>query len=377
MTNQDQSDAPSCQIQGSLRRNCSSLPLPHLWRFLFKGALLLPPPLRRNLYQTIYRQTWKFASEQFFDATRLYDWERWQHKFRDQISNERDLNHCINEMLASLNDPYTRLLGREEVKLRQASHLLPPVSSRLLESGIGYLQLKHFQATSMAEQVTEHLTKLWQAKSLILDLRNNPGGSLMEAVEVASLFLREGKIVSLKVRSGGSTASPHYINCAYSLTPYYLSMETTCNCQPSPQRTSVANRKRYMANNRPLIVLADHDSASSAELLIGALKDNGAATILGSRSYGKGVGQDLLPLWNDSQLRLTTFQFYTPTGLWPGDGSGAANQGIVPDITVESSLESGDSNDKQLQAAIKKLNRSSDSYIDAAVAALGRTLRRR
>lgn len=132
-----------------------------------------------------------------------------------------------------------------------------------------------------------------------------------------------------------------------------------------------------MANNRPLIVLADHDSASSAELLIGALKDNGAATILGSRSYGKGVGQDLLPLWNDSQLRLTTFQFYTPSGLWPGDGSGAANQGIVPDITVESSLESGDSNDKQLQAAIKKLNRSSDSYIDAAVAALGRTLRRR
>lgn len=380
MIEQDQTDAPSCLFQDSLRRNYSPFSFPRLWNLLFKGALLLPLLLRRSLYQILYRQAWEFASEQFFDATRQTNWEQWQHKFRGQISNEKDLNDRIGDMLASLNDPYTRLHGREEVKLRKARHFLPAVQSRLLESGIGYLQLKHFQATTttttgIADQVTQHLTKLWQAKALILDLRQNPGGSLMEAVEVASVFLREGKIVSMNVRSGGSTPSPHYINCSYSLTPTHLSMETTCNCQPSAQRTSLTNRKRYMANNRPVVVLADHDSASSAELLIGALKDNGAATILGTRSYGKGIGQDLLTLWNDAQLRLSTFQFFTPAGLCPGDGSGAANQGIIPDITVESNLEPGDFNDKQLQAAVSRLNRSSDRYIDAAVASLSRTLR--
>ncbi len=384
MIDQDQTDAPSCLVQDSLRRNYSPFSFPRLWSFLFKGALLLPLLLRRSLYQILYRQAWEFASEQFFDATRQTNWEQWQDKFRGQISNERDLTDRIGDMLASLNDPYTRLHGRQEVKLRQASHFIPAVQSRLLESGIGYLKLKHFQATTtatttgIADQVTEHLTKLWQAKALILDLRQNPGGSLMEAVEVASLFLKEGKIVSMKVRSGGSSASPHFINCSYSLTPTHLSMETTCNCQPSPQRISIASRKRYMANNRPVVVLADHDSASSAELVIGALKDNGAATILGTRSYGKGIGQDLLSLWNDAQLRLTTFQFYTPAGLWPGDGSGAANQGISPDITVEASTADPDNNnDKQLQAAINRLNRSSDHYIDAAVASLSRTLRGR
>ena len=88
MIDQDQTDAPSCLVHGSLRSDSSPLAFSRLWNFLFKGALLLPRLLRRSLYQILYRQAYEFAAEQFFDVTELANWSQWQHKFRGQISDE-------------------------------------------------------------------------------------------------------------------------------------------------------------------------------------------------------------------------------------------------------------------------------------------------
>lgn len=370
----NQTQSPGCREEDGLWRWTS--PVPRLWSTLLSAACHLPLPVRKLVYENLYEQACDIASQHFFDVTRLKtdDWRKRHGKLRRPISCEAELNQSISLMLDSLNDPHTRLIEREQTKKNGTSYP-EAVQSSLLDGSIGYLRLRHFQTEALANRVAAHLHRLRQARALILDLRHNPGGSLMEAVDVAALFLKDGKIVSLKVRSGGSSEKPHYINCTYALTPQLRKTETSCSCNPGAPRVTYEKREQYMADNRPLIVLVDHETASSAELLTGALKDNGAAIVLGSQSYGKGVGQDLLPLWNGTQIRLTTFQFRTPGGFWPGDGTGATNQGIVADITVQDTGgEAGGCDDKQLQAAIARLNRGSDHYVDAALVALGRTL---
>ncbi|PKN11940.1 MAG: peptidase S41 [Deltaproteobacteria bacterium HGW-Deltaproteobacteria-4] len=175
------------------------------------------------------------------------------------------------------------------------------VHSRSLEPGYGYLRIAQFQATTAAE-VARELTQLHQESpaglnGLILDLRNNSGGLLDQAVNVANFFLEKGLIVYTEGREPGSQLQ--YSAQQRGTEPYY-----------------------------PLIILINNGSASAAEIVAGALQDHGRALLLGTKSFGKGSVQTILPLRDDYGLRLTTARYFTPLG------TSIQALGITPDIVV-------------------------------------------
>jgi len=175
------------------------------------------------------------------------------------------------------------------------------VKSKTLDDSIGYVKLTQFQQRT-SEDLENALDTLEKDKinSLILDLRNNPGGLLNSAVDVSSQFLPEGKlVVSIKSRTGEQQDFP----------------------------TSSTKNIDY-----PMIVLVNEGSASASEIVAGALQDWGRAVILGTQTFGKGSVQTVIPLSDGSALRLTTARYYTPKGR------SIQTTGITPDIVVKSEV---------------------------------------
>ncbi|MBK5102006.1 MAG: S41 family peptidase, partial [Desulfobacteraceae bacterium] len=162
---------------------------------------------------------------------------------------------------------------------------LKSVRHHLLTPEIGYVRISNFQSKT-AKDLSSVLKKLENGrrlKGLILDLRNNPGGLLSQAIEVSDLFIDSGVIVSTKGRA-------------------------------SSQNIEATAHKNSKERNYPLVILVNAGSASAAEIVAGALQDNKRALILGTRSFGKGSVQTILPLSDGSGLRLTTARYYTPSG---------------------------------------------------------------
>jgi carboxyl-terminal processing protease len=213
--------------------------------------------------------------------------------------------------------------------LTRANVIVPVAASRLLTyhgTKIGYVELSQFAQGAGAE-VRAQVQKLLHggAKALILDLRDNGGGLVEEAVNTASIFIASGTIVSTR----GRAVTPQ----VYMATGNAIS-------------TSI-----------PLVVLVNRDTASAAEIVTGALKDHGRATVVGTRTYGKGVFQEIMQLRNGGALDFTVGEYFTPNGTnlgAPGvrDGRNVARgPGIKPQVYVAE--KPGSHVDTQLQAAEK------------------------
>ncbi|KNC69133.1 S41 family peptidase [Pseudoalteromonas ardens] len=191
------------------------------------------------------------------------------------------------------NTEVTLALRRQEITLRS-------VSSQLLPGGIGYVLLSSFNNHSYHD-IARHISMLNShlgapLKGLIIDLRDNPGGTLNSAVAISDLFLQSGTIVSTRGR-------------------FY----------DANQRFFAAQGD--ILNGAPMLVLINEQSASAAEILAGALQDNSRALILGNRSYGKGSVQSLIPIGNGTTaLKLTTARYFTPSG------QSIEGTGIQPDV---------------------------------------------
>jgi carboxyl-terminal processing protease len=200
----------------------------------------------------------------------------------------------------------------EDVSLTRAKIDLKTVESQLLDGRIGYVKVRGFHETTLQE-VEKALNRLTQQKmeGLVIDLRNNPGGLLSQSVKVCNLFVDEGLIV--------------------------VSTEGRVRNQNS----------RFMANGGgqyrqyPMIVLINAGSASGSEIVAGALQDLQKATIIGTKSYGKGSVQTIFPLQDGSGLRLTTAHYFTP------GGRNIDHVGIVPDLE----LSNEGKEDRQLDMA--------------------------
>lgn len=176
------------------------------------------------------------------------------------------------------------------------------VKSKVIEAGIGYIQISQFQEHT-ARDLSKSISKLLNASihSLILDLRNNPGGLLNSAVKVSEQFLESGQIiVSIKSRDGN-------------------------------QDEYTASKSSHLSGI-PIIVLVNEGSASASEIVSGALQDWRRAVIVGMHTFGKGSVQTILPLSDGSALRLTTAKYYTPKGR------SIQNKGIKPDIIVKQEI---------------------------------------
>ena len=197
------------------------------------------------------------------------------------------------------------------------------VKADILEKNIGYLRLTSFNENSgkQIEREIKKLEKNKDVKSYILDLRNNPGGLLSQAIKISDFFLDNGEIVSTKSR------------------------------KPSENRKWFA-KKGDLTNGKVLIVLINYGSASASEIVAGALKDHKRAILLGENSYGKGSVQSIIPLKNEGAIRLTVAKYYLPSG------KSISEVGVSPDIEIDEKNDDfriKTETDNQLEYAIKLL----------------------
>ena len=197
------------------------------------------------------------------------------------------------------------------------------VKSKIIDENVGYIRLTSFNENS-SKQIKDKIKNFKKNKinKYVLDLRNNPGGLLSQAVKISDFFLNNGEIVSTKSRK-------------------------------SSENRKYFARKGDIINGETLIVLINYGSASASEIVAGALKEHKRAIVIGENSYGKGSVQSIIPLKNKGAIRLTISKYYLPSG------KSISGTGIVPDIEV---LESSDDfrintkTDNQLDFAIKLLN---------------------
>ena len=220
-----------------------------------------------------------------------------------------NLADAVRRMRGGKNSKLTLSLWREggktfDVTLKREEIKIKSVRSEALPQGIGYVRLISFQ-----ENTTDELEKALQAlkasgdlKGLIIDLRNNPGGLLEQAIDVSNLFLKQGTIVSTRGRKG-----PIELRTANGEAPY---------------------------SEVPILVLLNKGSASASEIVAGALQDNKRAKVLGTPSFGKGSVQTVIDLGEDTGVKLTIARYFTPSGK-SIDGTG-----IAPDFVVKGEMPS-------------------------------------
>ena len=338
----------------------------------------------------IYHHAWDLVRENYYDPTfNGIDWYDYEHKFDNQIENANDAYRAIKKMLESLKDPYTRFLdarafqdendaidahivgiginlqqskdqahllitrtienspaeragltaGDELIAIDNASALgitpeqaaehirgkagttvklaikhagneknievtrqeieIRAVQIKMYDSGIGYIQLSTFISNDAAREFRRALSKLSGAKGIILDLRDNPGGLLANALEMADMLLDGGTIVSTISRHGRHVD----VSSGQPLT------------------------------KQPIVVLVDEESASASEILASAIKDNGRGIVLGTRTYGKGLVQEINRLPGGAALHITVSRYLT------ANGSDINKVGIEPDILIENKTD--------------------------------------
>ena len=220
------------------------------------------------------------------------------------------LNEAVDKMRGGINTPITLTIQRKDqaamdVKLIRDRIRVQSVKSSIESEDIGYVRISSF-----TEQTQEGLEKAFaslkktmgsKAKGYIIDLRNNPGGLLDQAISVSDSFLDKGEVVSTRGRRAEET-----------------------------QRFSA--QKGDISDNKIVVILINGGSASASEIVAGALQDHKRATIIGTRSFGKGSVQTIIPLGSQGALRLTTARYYTPAGR------SIQAKGIDADILIEQPL---------------------------------------
>ena len=227
-------------------------------------------------------------------------------------------------------DPYEIEIKRDIINIKSVKHNII--------KNIGYVRLTTFSDTTtsgLEKAITEIKKNIGNKfQGLILDLRNNPGGLLNQSISVADAFLNQGEIVSTQGRNDDDTSR-------------------------------VFAKKGDLINGQPLIVLINSGSASASEIVAGALKDHSRAIIIGTRSFGKGSVQSIIPLAGNGAMRLTTARYFTPSGI------SIQAKGIEPDIIVEAGAtdfkkpKNNNRREENLRGALDKNKKSKETEIDS------------
>jgi len=262
-------------------------------------------------------------------------------KLDDTLVKGLTLNDAVKRMRGKPGSKIVLTIIRKDeakplkITLVRAIIKVQSVKSKLLESGYGFVRITQFQEQT-AENLATALEKLMKEnkeplQGLILDLRNDPGGLLNSAVGVSAAFLAkdalvvytEGRTEDAKMRL---TASPE-------------------NYLRGHGKADFINNLHESIKSVPMVVLVNSGSASASEIVAGALQDHKRAVILGTQTFGKGSVQTVLPLGNNTAIKLTTARYYTP------GGRSIQAKGIVPDIVVEDPSDGNDSGFHRLREA--------------------------
>ncbi len=352
--------------------------------------------------QKLVENVWNIVKKHYYDPTmNEQDWYRWKHRYDGQIKNDDDAKVAIDTMLASLNDPYSRFMDKEEYneqntsinskicgigvniisdagKIRiinvidgtpaqnsnlQAGDVIldidgketsglsvsevanlvrgaenTPVQITILRNSdkltkkiirkeikiktvkssvdnrIGYIQINSFIGSTTPNEFLEAAERTKNTDGLVIDLRGNTGGLLPNAIFIANLFIPEGKLVSIVGRNG--------------------------------YKYDIQAQNTDFRINKPVVILVDGGSASASEIFSGAMKDYNRATLVGTKTFGKGMVQKIIPLENETGLNLTVAKYLTPSG------TDINKKGINPDIEVQFTEKNlRNKEDVQLQTA--------------------------
>lgn len=359
----------------------------------------------------LYDSVWRLINMKYVDQTNnMQDWGIWRHKYDKYIKTNEDAYVAINTMVASLDDPYTKfldpkefaeetssikgslkgigvqiavkdgklmiiapiedspaekagllaedeileidgqsakgitvdkaadkirgeegtnvdllvkrkddvkhyLITRKEIELKSVSTKVP--NDVVLPNDIGYIRLSSFISKNASAEFQNILIQNRDKKGFIIDLRSNPGGLLSNAISISDMLLQRGVIVSTVDRDG-----------------YKETQRTDGSC----------------ITNKPIVILINKGSASASEILSGALKDNKRAVLVGEKSFGKGLVQEINRLPNDAGINITIQRYLTPSG------TDINKKGITPDILIELTDEDiKNKDDKQLKKASEVL----------------------
>ena len=239
----------------------------------------------------------------------------------------KSLMEAVNLMRGPVNSSIEITIRRKGLKKAKIFKItreiieIKSVVSKLIDSEVGYLRLRAFNENS-SEQLKKGISKLKKNKNLkgfILDLRNNPGGLLSQAIKISDFFLDDGEIVSTRGRK-------------------------------AKENRKFFAKKGDKIEGKPLIIMINGGSASAAEIVAGALQDQKRAVLLGESTYGKGSVQSIIPLKNKGAIRLTISKYYLPSG------KSISEVGVTPDIKIEETGEEfviNSSTDNQLNYAIE------------------------
>jgi len=250
-----------------------------------------------------------------------------------RINGEQVQGHTLMEAVNLMRGPVgtsieitVRRKGLRKAKIFKITReiiKIESVISKIVDNKVGYLRLRAFNENS-SNQLKKEISKIEKSKKLvgyILDLRNNPGGLLSQAVTISDFFLNDGEIVSTKGRK-------------------------------KKENRKFFAKKGDKIGGKPLIILINNGSASASEIVAGALQDQKRAVLLGETTFGKGSVQSIIPLKNRGALRLTISKYYLPSG------KSISEIGVLPDIKVEEEGEEfliNTETDNQLNYAIKLL----------------------
>jgi len=347
----------------------------------------LPAQSHRSQPQEIYHRAWQLVRDNYYDASFNHlDWNEYEHKYDNDIKSNSDAYKSIKTMLEALNDPYTRFLdpkmfqdendaidarivgiginlqqskdlqklivtrtieggpaeiaglragdemvavdglsaigmspeqaaehirghegsavsisvkrgeGEKTVTITRQQITIHAVSAKVLDNGIGLITLSTFISNDASKEFRNGLAKLSNTDGIVLDLRDNPGGLLSNALEIADMLLENGAIVSTISRHG--------------------------------RHTDLASGEPL--THQPIVVLVDDESASASEILASALQDNGRGVLIGTKTYGKGLVQEINRLPSGAAVHITVSRYLTP------GGTDINKVGVAPDINVSS-----------------------------------------
>lgn len=359
--------------------------------------------------QKLFDKTWKVINREYYEPSlNNQNWYRWKEHYRNKIKTDEDARVAIDTMIASLNEPYTRFMpkkdfedlttsitskiygigvniysnaGKIEIfnvmpatpadfaqlkqgdiitavngkdingmnvsdvaaivrgpensvveltilrnnkkltkKIKRKEIKIKSVKSSILDNHIGYIQILSFMSGTTPNEFLEALENTKNTDSLILDLRGNTGGLLDNAVFIADMFINNGTIVDIIYRNG--------------------------------YKKSIKAQDEHLGMQKPVVVLVNGASASASEILSGALKDTHKATLVGRKTFGKGLVQKVVPLPNQTGVNVTIARYLTP------NGTDINKLGIKPDIEVGNEFELfvGNQKDEQLEKAKEVLN---------------------
>jgi C-terminal processing protease CtpA/Prc len=287
--------------------------------------------------EKIYRDVWRLVKDNYHNRQSLHDWASWEHKYDGRLHSREQLVQALESMLDSLDDGYSYILSdvnlKERKSLRNARRV---VQSQLIEPDIGYLRLQNFYSAHCEEEFKAALKRLSSADGLVLDLRNNHGGYIEKAQRLFELLADHGLFMSYQGSENGAAET-----LEMRLTPVGWDILQNGDHTVEP-------RHRNAAGQRPLIVLVNKDTRSAAELLSGALRENQRALIVGTKTFGKGVLQDVFDVGQGIQLKLATARYFLP------NGENIHDKGLSPDISIANSGQV----DSQLDRAVQEMRRT-------------------